>query len=39
MVIGLCETFGALPSQLDEESAEIVRLMNIRSRGTKKQEG
>jgi len=34
-VLSLCERFHCLPSQLDEESVEIIRLLNIREMGTK----
>lgn len=41
MVLTLCELFHCMPSALEEESAEIIRLLNIREMGTKreKQEG
>lgn len=38
MVLGLCHTFKCTPSQLEEESAEIMRLITIRQMGTKEQE-
>ena len=37
MVLNLCEMFHCMPSEIEEESSEIVRLLNIRSLGTKKQ--
>ena len=37
MVIGLCQTFHCTPSQLEEESAEILRLVTIRQEGTKQE--
>lgn len=38
MVIGLCQTFHCTPSQLDKESAEILRLVTIRQEGTKEDQ-
>ena len=35
MVLKLCSQFSCTPSQLDEEEAEIVRLVGIVARGTK----
>lgn len=35
MVLGLCQTFHCTPSQLEEESSEILRLVAIRQMGTK----
>lgn len=35
MVLGLCEMFHCLPSQLDEESAELLKLVAIKQMGTK----
>lgn len=29
MVLNLCRTFGCLPSQLDKEDAQVLRLMEI----------
>lgn len=37
-VVSLCQMFHCLPSQLDEEDAEIVRLVGIMNRGTRKDE-
>ena len=37
MVLRLCELFHCLPSQLEEESAEVIRLLNIREMGTKRE--
>lgn len=39
MVLGLCERFHCLPSALEGESAEILRLVTIHSMGTKQQKG
>lgn len=39
MVVNLCRMFHCLPSQLDEESAELIRLVNIVGMGTKQEEG
>lgn len=39
MVLNLCEIFHCLPSALEEESAEVLRLLNIREMGTKKESG
>lgn len=36
-VLSLCERFRCLPSQIDQEDAEIVRLLAIVDRGTKKE--
>lgn len=33
MVLGLCERFHCLPSQLEEEQAEIIRLVQIQQKG------
>lgn len=33
----LCSMFHCPPSQLDQEDAEIIRLVNIISRGTKQE--
>lgn len=38
MVLGLCEMFHCVPSALEEESADIIRLLNIRQMGTKREE-
>ncbi|HSE44761.1 MAG TPA: hypothetical protein VLA89_05480 [Gemmatimonadales bacterium] len=38
MVLGLCERFHCLPSALDEESAEVIRLVTIHALGTKREE-
>src|SRR5690606_36466842 len=38
LVLGLCQTFKCTPSVLDEESAEIMRLVAIRQMGTKQEE-
>lgn len=38
MVLNLCEMFHCLPSQLEEESADVIRLLNIREMGTRKEE-
>lgn len=35
MILGLCERFHCLPSALEEESAEILRLVTIHGMGTK----
>jgi len=37
MVLNLCEFFHCLPSELEEESAEIIRLLSIRDMGTKRE--
>lgn len=37
MVLGLCERFHCLPSALEEESAEILRLVTIHGMGTKQK--
>jgi hypothetical protein len=37
-VIGLCERFGCLPSQLYQEDAELLRLLNIYTRGNPKRD-
>lgn len=34
----MCTRFHCLPSQLDEESSEIIRLVNIYNKGTKQEE-
>jgi hypothetical protein len=34
LVLGLCERFGCLPSQLLEEDASLLRLLKIESLGT-----
>lgn len=39
MVVGLCERFGKLPSELEDEDAEILRMMRIIELGTKQEEG
>lgn len=39
MVLRLCQLFHCLPSQLDEESAEVIRLVTIVAKGTKSPEG
>lgn len=40
MVVGLCERFGKLPSELEDEDAEILRMMRIIELGTdRKKEG
>lgn len=38
MIIGLCERFHVLPSQLEEESAELLRLCTIIQMGTKQED-
>lgn len=38
MVLQLCEMFHCLPSQLEEESSDVIRLLNIREMGTRKEE-
>jgi len=38
MVLGLCHMFHCLPSELERESAEILRLVAIRQEGTKQEE-
>lgn len=35
LVLGLCARFGCLPSQLEQEDAEIMRLVNIVAEGTR----
>lgn len=35
-VLRLCERFHCLPSQLEQEDAEIIRLLAIADRGIKK---
>jgi hypothetical protein len=37
MVLAMCQLFHCTPSVLDEESAEIIRLVNIKALGTKEQ--
>ena len=34
MILGLCERFGCLPSQLLAEDAELLRLVDIERLGT-----
>jgi hypothetical protein len=34
-VLSLCERFGCLPSALEQEDAELIRLLAIRAMGTK----
>jgi hypothetical protein len=36
-VLGLCERFHVLPSALDEEDPELIRMMAIRAMGTKER--
>ncbi|HKZ21166.1 MAG TPA: hypothetical protein VJQ57_13780 [Acidimicrobiia bacterium] len=38
-MIRLCGMFHCPPSQLDQEDASIIRLMNIVARGTKEADG
>jgi hypothetical protein len=38
MVLRLCRQFGCLPSQLDQEDPELMRLLVIESMGTKREE-
>lgn len=38
MIVGLCERFHVLPSQLEEESAELLRLVAIVQMGTKQED-
>lgn len=38
MVVGLCERFSKLPSELDEESTELLRMLEIIRLGTRKEE-
>jgi hypothetical protein len=35
----VCERFGCLPSALDEEDAELARLLEIEARGTPEKKG
>jgi hypothetical protein len=37
MILNLCEMFHCVPSVLDQESAEIIRLLNVREMGTKRE--
>jgi hypothetical protein len=37
-ILGLCQRFGCLPSALEGEDAEILRLIDIVDKGTKKEE-
>lgn len=37
MVLGLCQMFHCLPSELEQESAEVLRLVAIRQMGTKEE--
>lgn len=34
MILGLCERFHCLPSQLDQEDARLLKLIRIRHLGT-----
>jgi hypothetical protein len=36
-VLGVCERFGCLPSQLEQEDAELVRLLEIEALGTPRE--
>lgn len=38
MVIMLCKMFGCLPSALDDEPAEVMRLVSIYQAGHKQEE-
>jgi hypothetical protein len=38
MVVYLCEKFHCLPSQIDEESTEVLRLLKIVQMGTPDEE-
>lgn len=38
MVVGLCERFSKLPSELDEEDTELLRMLEIIRLGTRKEE-
>ncbi len=38
MVLQLCDRFHCLPSQLDEEDSDLIRLIAIVARGTRKEE-
>lgn len=38
MVLGLCDRFHCLPSQLEDESAEIIRLIKICDKGSQREE-
>lgn len=37
-MLGVCERFGCLPSQLEREDAELLRLLEIEAVGTPKEE-
>lgn len=40
MIVGLCERFGKLPSELENEDTEIMRMLRIIELGTdRKKEG
>jgi hypothetical protein len=38
MVVNLCSTFHCPPSQLNEEEADLIRIMEIIRLGTKEEE-
>jgi hypothetical protein len=38
-IVGLCQQFHCTPSQIENEEAEIIRLMNIIRLGTPEPEG
>lgn len=38
MVLGLCDRFKKLPSELEYESADLIRLVTIQQMGHKQQE-
>lgn len=38
LVLGLCDRFHCLPSQLEDEPADIMRLIAIQAMGTKQRE-
>jgi hypothetical protein len=39
MIVGLCERFGKLPSEVYEEDSEILRMLMIIKLGTNEKEG
>jgi hypothetical protein len=39
MIIGLCDRFHCLPSQLMEEDLDIIRLLKIVALGSQQEEG
>ena len=38
LVLGLCDRFHCLPSQLDDEPAEVIRMVAIQIMGKKREE-